>query len=364
MRLILAIVLQMFYPGTAPSAVRLKDLASFEGMRENQLVGYGLVVGLNGTGDRRQTVFSTQSLANMLQRMGVSVDATAITVKNTASVLVTGILPPFAQPGTHLDVTAAAIGDASNLQGGLLILTSLRGPNGQVYAVAQGSVVTGGFVAGKAGNSQTVNHPTTGRVPNGAIVERAAPSVAPAAPLHLQIHQADFTTASRIVKAISLRFGSPGVASALNSALISVNMPPEFAGRSVEFISELESLTVEVDRVTKVVVNERTGTIVMGKDVQIAPVAILQGGLSVEITTSLDVSQPAPFAPNGKTEVIPQVAVDAKDAKPRSIVLRKGATVEELMKSLAAIGSTARDVIAILQSLKAAGALEAELEVI
>jgi flagellar P-ring protein FlgI len=362
MRILLACAL--LAPGWLHAAVRLKDLASFEGMRENQLIGYGLVVGLNGTGDRRQTVFSTQSLANLLQRMGVSIDANAITVKNTASVLVTATLPAFAQPGTHLDVTAAAIGDASNLQGGLLILTSLRGPNGQVYAMAQGSVVTGGFVAGKAGNNVMVNHPTTGRVLNGAIVERAAPSVAPTGPLHLQIHQADFTTASRVAKAISARFNTPGVAVAVNSALVNVTVPKEYAERAVDFIGELELLTVEVDRVTKVVVNERTGTIVMGKDVRIAPVAILQGGLSVEITTSLDVSQPAPFSNNGKTEVIPQVAVDAKDAKPKGIVLKKGATVEELMKSLAAIGSTARDVIAVLESLKAAGALEAELEVI
>lgn len=357
-------VLALILPDLVLPAVRLKDLATFEGMRDNQLVGYGLVVGLNGTGDRRQTVFSTQSLANLLQRMGVSIDPTSMTVKNTASVLVTATLPPFAQPGTHLDVTAATIGDASNLQGGLLVLTSLRGPNGQVYAVAQGSVVTGGFVAGKAGNSQTVNHPTTGRVLNGAIVERAAPSVTPAGPLHLQIHEADFTTAARIVQAISARFAYPGVAAAQNAALVNINIPPEFAGRPVEFISALESLTVEVDRVTKVIVNERTGTIVMGKDVRISPVAILQGGLSVEITTTLDVSQAAPFASGGKTEVIPQTSVDARDAKPRGIVLKKGATVEELMKSLAAIGSTARDVIAILQSLKAAGALEAELEVI
>jgi flagellar P-ring protein FlgI len=354
----------LLFVSASPAAVRLKDLASFEGMRDNQLVGYGLVVGLNGTGDRRQTVFSTQSLANLLQRMGVAIDPTAITVKNTASVLVTAILPPFAQPGTHLDVTAAAIGDASNLQGGLLILTSMRGPNGQVYAVAQGSVVTGGFVAGKSGNSLTVNHPTTGRVLNGAIVERAAPSVTPTGPLHLQIHQADFTTASRIAKAISAKFGSPNVAVAVNSALVNINIPPDFAGRSVDFIGELELLTVEVDRVTKVVVNERTGTIVMGKDVRIAPVAILQGGLSVEIATALEVSQPLPLSNGGKTEVVPQVAVDAKDAHPKGIVLKKGATVEELMKSLAAIGSTARDVIAVLQSLKAAGALEAELEVI
>ena len=276
------------------AAVRLKDLASFEGMRDNQLVGYGLVVGLNGTGDRKQAVFSAQSLANMLQRMGVAVDPTSISVKNTASVIVTAILPAFAQPGSRIDVTAAAIGDASNLQGGLLILTSLRGVNGQAYAVAQGAVVTGGFVSGKAGSTQSANHPTVGRVPNGAIVERGSPSVVPGGQLHLQVHQADFTTAARIADAINTHFKSAGVAKAENSALVSILVPAAFANRAIEFMGELEGLTVEVDRVTKVVVNERTGTIVMGKDVRISPVAILQGGLAVEIRTVLEVSQPAP----------------------------------------------------------------------
>ncbi len=348
----------------AAAGVRLKDLASFEGMRENQLVGYGLVVGLNGTGDRKQAVFSAQSLANMLQRMGVSVDPTTISVKNTASVIVTATLPAFAQPGSHIDVTAAAIGDASNLQGGLLVLTSLRGVNGQAYAIAQGPVITGGFVAGKAGNSQTVNHPTVGRLPNGAIVERGSPSVVPGGQLRLQIHQADFTTAARIADVINSHFKSAGVAKAENSALVSITVPAAFASRSIEFMGELESLTVDVDRVTKVIVNERTGTIVMGKDVRISPVAILQGGLAVEIKTVLDVSQPAPFSKAGTTAVLPEVAVDAKEEKPKGVVLKNGATVEDLVKSLTAIGSSARDIIAILQGLKAAGALEAELEVI
>jgi flagellar P-ring protein precursor FlgI len=348
----------------AQAAVRLKELASFEGMRENQLIGYGLVVGLAGTGDRRQTLFSAQSLASMLQRMGVTVDPTAINVKNTASVIVTATLPAFAQPGTRIDVTAAAIGDAANLQGGLLILTSMRGPNGQVYAVAQGAVVTGGFAVAKAGNSQAVNHPTVGRVPNGAIVERPAPSVAPGNLLKLQVHQADFTTAARIADAVNAHFGVPSAAHAENSALVSITVPVQFANRATEFMAELERLTVEVDRPAKVVVNERTGTIVMGKEVRIAPVAILQGGLSVEIKTTLEVSQPSPLSRTGTTEVIPQTTIETKDEKPRNVVLKQGATVEELVKALTAIGSTARDVIAVLQSLRAAGALEAELEVI
>jgi flagellar P-ring protein precursor FlgI len=345
------------------SAVRLKDIASFEGMRENQLVGYGLVVGLNGTGDRKQSVFSAQSLANMLQRMGVAVDPNTITVKNTAAVIVTATLPAFAQPGAHIDVTAAAIGDASNLQGGLLVLTSLRGPNGQVYATAQGAVVTGGFVAGKAGNTQTVNHPTVGRLPNGAIVERAPPSIAPSGQLRLQLHEADFSTAGRIAEVINTHFNSTNIAKADNSALVSITAPKEFSGRTVEFMGELEALKVEIDRVTKVIVNERTGTIVMGKDVRIAPVAILQGTLAVEIRTEKEISQPAPLS-NGTTAVVSQTAVGVKEEKARNLVLKNGATVEELVQALMAIGSTARDVIAVLQSLRAAGALEAELEVI
>jgi flagellar P-ring protein precursor FlgI len=347
----------------ASGAVRLKDIASFEGMRDNQLVGYGLVVGLNGTGDRKQSVFSAQSLTNLLQRMGVAIDPATITVKNTASVIVTATLPAFAQPGTHIDVTAATIGDASNLQGGLLVMTTLRAPNGQAYAVAQGGVVTAGFSTSRAGNSQTVNHPTVGRVPNGAIVERAPPTVVPSGLLHLQVHEADFTTAGRIAEAINKHFQAADVAVADNSALVSVTMPKAYKGGFVMFMGELEVLQVEVDRATKVIVNERTGTIIMGKEVRIAPVAILQGNLAVEIRSEKAVSQPSPLS-NGKTTVVGQTAVSGKEEKARNVVLKNGATVEELVQALTAIGSTARDVIAILQSLRAAGALEAELEVI
>jgi len=343
--------------------VRLKDIASFEGMRDNQLVGYGLVVGLNGTGDRKQSVFSAQSLTNLLQRMGVSIDPTTITVKNTASVIVTATLPAFSQPGTRIDVTAATIGDASNLQGGLLVMTSLRAPNGQVYAVAQGGVVTAGFSTGRGGNSQTVNHPTVGRVPNGAIVERTPPTVPPSGLLKLQMHEPDFTTAGRVAEAVNRHFAATDVARADNSALVTITMPKDYKGGTVMFMGELESLKVEVDRITKVIVNERTGTIIMGKEVRIAPVAILQGNLAVEIKTEKEVSQPMPLS-NGKTTVVFQTAVGAKEEKARNVVLKNGATVEELVQALTAIGSTARDVIAILQSLRAAGALEAELEVI
>jgi flagellar P-ring protein precursor FlgI len=303
---------------------RLKELVTIEGARENQLLGYGLVVGLAGTGDRRQTVFSAQSLTNLLERMGVSVPPSAIRVNNVAAVMVTANLPPYAQPGMRLDVTVAAVGDATNLQGGLLLLTSLRGADGQVYAVAQGPVVTGGFVAGGMGTQQTVNHPTTGRVPNGAIVERPAPTPAPSGKLRLQLRYADFTTAARIAEAINKKFGGDApVARAENSAVVAVQAPAPYANRLAEFLAEMENLTVEADRPAKVVINERTGTIVMGKEVRISPVAIMHGSLTVEIQTAFAVSQPAPLS-SGTTQVVPQVGVGVKEDKARNVVLKQG----------------------------------------
>jgi flagellar P-ring protein precursor FlgI len=356
----------LLIPGQATQKTRLKDLVSLEGIRDNQLIGYGLVVGLKGTGDRQQTVFSVQSLTNMLQQMGVSAPGSSIRVQNTAAVMVTATLPPFAQPGSKIDVTVAAIGDANNLQGGILIMTSLRGVDGQVYSMAQGPVITGGFVAGRSGNNQTVNHPTVGRIPAGASVERPAPSITPAATVRLQLKQTDFTTAARIAEAVNAAFapGGTAVAHADNSGLVSVSIPEKFAAHATEFIAELEKLLVEADRPARVVVNERTGTVVMGKDVRVAPVAIMHGNLVVEIETTFAVSQPAPLSPGGKTEVVPQVAVSAKEEKARNVVLKEGATVEELVRALGSIGSTPRDIIAILQSLRSAGALEAELEVL
>jgi flagellar P-ring protein precursor FlgI len=344
---------------------RLKDLVSVEGVRENQLVGYGIVVGLNGTGDKRQTVFSSQSLTNLLSRMGVQVDPTAILVRNTAAALVTADLPAFAQPGTRLDVSVAAIGDCTNLQGGILVLTTLKGADGQVYAAAQGSVVTGGFVAGKGGGSQTLNHPTAGRVPGGGIVEKVAPSIAPQGHIKLQLRRADFTTSGRIAAAINDKFGAPDVrpAHAENSALVTVDLPAAYNAKSVEFLGALENIVVEADRPARIVIDERTGTIVMGKEVRIAPVAILHGNLTVEIQTTLTTSQPAPLS-SGQTTVTPEVNVNAKEERAKNVLLKQGASVEELVRALTAIGSTPRDVIAILQSLKAAGALDAEVEVI
>ena len=350
---------------SAPAATRLKELASLEGVRDNQLMGYGLVVGLNGTGDKRQTVFSAQALTNILRRMGVTVNPTAILVRNMAAVMVTATLPPFAQPGTRIDITAAAIGDSTNLQGGLLLLTSLQGPDGEVYAAAQGALLTGGFVAGGGGNAQTLNHPTVGRIPGGAIIERSPPTVAPTDKLRLQLRQADFSTAARIAEVLNQRFPNAQVptAHAESSGAVLVTVPQAFASRQVEFVAEIEMLTVEADRVQKVVINERTGTIVLGKDVRISPVAILHGALSVEVRTTFEVSQPNPLA-QGQTTTVPTVNVDAKEAKAQRVVLEEGASVEDLVRALQTIGSTSRDIIAVLQNMRAAGALSADIEVI
>lgn len=350
----------------ASAASRIKDLVSIEGVRDNQLVGYGLVVGLAGTGDRQQTVFSVQSLTNILQRMGVTVPPAAIIVRNTAAVLVTATLPAFAQPGGKLDVDVAAIGDSSNLQGGLLILTPLRAANGRVFAVAQGSVVTGGFVAGRGGNSQTVNHPTVGRVVDGAIIEQAPPSIAPTDSLNLQLRRPDFVTAARMADTINKKFGMSDqfTAQAVNSGLVSVHVPRSFQGRTVDFVAAVEDVELDADRSAKIAINERTGTIVLGGDVHVAPASILQGNLSVQIQTSYSVSQPAPFKSGGETVVVPEVNVTATQDKAKNVVLKEGATVDDLVHSLMAIGSTPRDIIAILQNLKAAGAIDAEIQIL
>jgi flagellar P-ring protein precursor FlgI len=348
-------------PVFGATQARLKELISIEGVRENQLIGYGVVAGLAGTGDRVQTVFSAQSLTNMLARMGLTVNPAAIQVKNIAAVMITAKLPAFAQPGAHIDVTVSAIGDAPSLQGGVLLMTELKGPDGQVYAVAQGPMVIGGFVAGGQGNSKSVNHPTVGRMPNGAIVERAAPAVTFGKQVHLQLQDADFATASRIASAINERF--EGSAHADNSGTITVNLPEKWQAQPTEFIAEVEALTIEPDIKGRIVVNERTGTIIMGKRVHIAPVAIIQGSLTVEIQTTQQVSQPNALS-QGRTKTTPQVNLGVSQDSPKDVMLKDGATVEELVQALNSIGSSPRDIISILQNLKTDGALQAELDVI
>ncbi len=346
----------------AAAATRLKELATIEGVRDNLLVGYGLVVGLKGTGDRQQTVFSTQTLANLLEKMGVSVPPTALRVNNVASAMVTATLPPYALPGSRLDVTVSSIGDAASIQGGTLLLTSLKAATGDVFAAAQGPVSIGGFAAGGPGGSVQVNHPTVGRIPGGALVERPAPTEPPGTALRLQLRRPDFLTAARVAEALNKTFQGP-VARAENSAAIWVELPPDYRNRRVEFIAALEPVEVASERLARVVLNERTGTVVIGKDVRISPVAVLHGNLTVQIVTTFEVSQPAPLSP-GQTVVTPQTSVGVKEEKARHLLLKEGVSVEELIKSLIGIGSTPRDVIAILQSIAAAGALDAQVEVI
>lgn len=341
---------------------RIRDLVSLEGARDNQLMGYGIVAGLARTGDSQTTLFSTQSLANLLKRMGVTVDPTQMQVHDMASVMVSATLPAYAQPGNKIDVTVSAIGDAKSLQGGVLLLTPLKAADGNVYAVAQGPVVTGAFIAGRLGSNESVNHPTVGRTPEGAIVERAPPSVAPGNHFKLQLHDADFATAAKIVEQLNTHFATM-VARADTPGVISVDVPALYPAGPVAFVAELEGLAIDAEHREKIVVNERTGTIVAGKDVMISPVSIMHGSLTVEVRTSYQVSQPAPMS-QGKTEVVPQVDVKAKEDKAKNLVLDKGATIEQLVRALIAIGSTPRDIIAVLENLRAAGALDAEIEVI
>jgi flagellar P-ring protein precursor FlgI len=347
----------------ASLTVRVKDIAEIEGVRSNQLIGYGLIVGLNRTGDRvQQNLYARQTLQNLLERMGITTPLSALLPENLATVLVTATLPPFARQGTRIDVTVSSIGDARSLQGGTLIITPLKAVDGQVYAMAQGPVSIGGISAGKPGNSVEVNHPTAGRVPNGATVERTvATSLAERQALTLVLRQDDFTTAARLGRVINQRFGVD-TARALDGRNIEVRIPGPWNGDYVGFIAELETLRLKTDAVAKVIINERTGTIVMGRDVRLSSVAISQGGLTVKIGTELNVSQPPPLSRNGETVVTPQTTVEVKDRKPESVILPDGATVEEVVRGLRSVGASARDIISILQAIKAAGALAADLE--
>jgi flagellar P-ring protein precursor FlgI len=349
---------------TAPlPAARLKDLTTIEGVRDNLLVGYGLVVGLKGTGDRQQTLFSIQTLANVVERMGVTVPPLGFRVNNIASVMITATLPPYAEPGTRLDVVVSSIGDASSLQGGTLLLAPLRASDGIVYAAAQGPLSIGGFAAGSAGASVQVNHPTVGRIAGGALVERVAPTQPPSTTsLRLQLRRPDFSTAARIVEVLNKKFEHT-LAHAENAGAVRVALPDDFRARPVEFIAALEPLEIPSDRPARVVLNERTGTVVIGRDVRIAPVAVLHGNLTVQIVTAFEVSQPPALSP-GQTVVTPETSVGVREEKARHLLLKEGVSVEELIKALVGIGSTPRDVIAIMQSIAASGALDAVLEVI
>lgn len=343
--------------------VRVKDLADIEGVRSNQLIGYGLVIGLNRTGDRvQQNLYARQTLQNLLERMGITTTAAGLKPENIATVLVTATLPPFIRQGSKIDVTVSSVGDARSLQGGTLIITPLKGIDGQVYAIAQGSVSIGGISAGNGGNSVEINHPTVGRVPNGATVERVVPTgLAVNNQLILVLRNDDFSTAAKLNQEINKKFGK-GTAKALDGRNVEVVLPEQYAENRVGFIAELENLRLTPEKVAKIIINERTGTIIMGREVRLAAVAISQGGVTIRIGTQYEVSQPNPLSKTGETKVVPQTTVEVKEKPPESVILPDGATVDEVVRGLRTLGVSARDIISILQAIKSAGAMNADLE--
>ena len=341
--------------------VRVKDLATVEGVRSNPLVGYGIVVGLEGTGDGTQAAFTIQSLANLLRRMGVAVPPSAIRVRNAAAVMVTAELPPFARPGQVVDVQASSMGDAKSLQGGTLLMTPLQGPDGSVYAVAQGSIsIGGGFLGGAGGNSVQKNHQTAGRIPGGATIERGLTVKLEGSALRLILKTPDFTTALRIAEGLNAALGS-SIARAEDAGGIAIKVPSELADDPVAFIARLEEVLVRPDAAARVVINERTGTVVMGGQVRISQVALAHGSLTVEVKTWLEASQPAPLSKKGETVVLPHQEVTVNEGPNRILTLQEGVTVAEIVDALNALGVSARDMIAIFQAMKAAGALHADL---
>lgn len=353
-------------PTAALHVARIKDLTTIEGIRDNELIGYGLVVGLAGTGDKQQTIFSIQTLANMLQRMGVNIKSqlTNVQVRNIAAVFVTATIPPFSRPGMKMDVTVSSIGDAKSLAGGTLVMTPLSAADGQVYAVAQGPLIIGGYSAGTVANSKVVNHPTVGRIPAGALVERdASLDLSKMQTLSLLLRDADFDAAREIALTINKELGTTA-ARVVDSRRIELPDVKADAPDVQTLIARIDDLTIHTKPVAKVVVNERTGTVVMGGNVTISACSILHGNLAIQVSTEFQVSQPAPFSKTGQTEVVPQTTVEAREAPLQVIQLKEGATVEELIRGLQTLGASARDVVAILQSIKAAGALNAALEVI
>ncbi|BDI28302.1 flagellar P-ring protein [Capsulimonas corticalis] len=345
---------------------RLKDIGVVQGVRSNQLVGYGLVIGLDGTGDGTGTTFTPQSVASMLAKFGVNSPAAAMKLKNVAAVMVTAALPAFVKNGSQIDVTVSSLGDAKSLQGGTLLQTPLQAADGKVYAVAQGSVSVGGFLGGGgAGGSVTKNHVTAGRIPAGAMVEQEVPTTFSGTESHsvsVTLNQPDFTTAVRAAKAIqrNLPLGATG-ARAMDAATIQVDFSP--GADTVNMIAELEDTPVDTDEVAKIVVNERTGTVVMGGNATITPCAIAHGNLTISVTNDPIISQPAPFS-NGKTVVQPRKIVQTKEGDARLMKVMGGTTLDKVVKSLNALGVTPRDLISILQAMKEAGALHAEIEVL
>ncbi|OEU76365.1 MAG: flagellar biosynthesis protein FlgA [Desulfuromonadales bacterium C00003107] len=365
-RLIIALpallILQMLLP-LSISAARIKDIAKIEGVRSNQLVGYGLVIGLNGTGDSNSTQFTVQSLVNMMERLGVTVNQADVKVDNVAAVIVTAKLPPFAKTGTTIDVLVSSIGDADSLVGGSLLMTPLKAPDGNIYAVAQGPLIVGSLAFGGKAAKVQKNHPTVGRLPGGALVEREVPfTLSPDGQLRYQLSDPDFTTVSRIAAVINEHFNRP-LATPVDSASLNVDIPLPYRDRLVEFVAALERLPVQPDSTAKIVVNEKTGTIVMGEGVRIATVAVSHGNLNLVISESAMVSQPLPFS-GGETVVTPETDIAASEDDGELVVLQMGVSIGDVAQALNAIGATPRDLIAIFQAIKASGALHAELVVL
>jgi flagellar P-ring protein precursor FlgI len=352
--------------------VLVRDITSIEGIRENMLVGYGLVVGLRGTGDRQQTIFTVQTLANAMQKMGVLISPSTVVVKNVAAVFITASLPPFSRPGSKLDVTVSSIGDAQSLDGGVLLMSALHGPDGQVYAEAQGPLLLGGYSSGTGANRKEVNASNVGLIPQGAIVERdTAVDLSGFKTVSLLLRNPDFTTATEIADAVNQEF-SKTVASALDSDRVDINVA-DASTRSVStLIARVQNIVLRVHSPAKIIINERTGTIVLGGDVKLSPVSVIHGSLSIQVVTSYDVvgvEQPGLAdrnrrgAPPVQPVVVPQTNLNANDVPVQSMRLDEGANVDELVNGLHAIGTSAHDVVAILQAIRAEGGMQAELEV-
>ncbi len=360
--ILIALLYFFTYGGYAKHLVRIKDVAQIEGVRENQLIGYGVVVGLNGTGDKNSSIFSTKAISNMLKEMGIVLSPQDIKMKNVAAVMVTARIPAFVTPGTKIDCIVASIGDAQDLSNGVLLMTPLMGPDGKVYAVAQGPLSLGGYSAGQGRTKTQKNHPTVGRIPGGAIVEREIPvEFVQSGHIVLTLNQPDFTTAFRIAEVLNKSFGK--IAQAKDASQIIVSIPREFSGREVQFISQVEQMQIEPDAIAKVIINERTGTIVAGKNVRIDTVAVSHGNLSIEVKSQWLVSQPTPLS-TGSTQVVPQGGVKVVEQEGKMVVMNATPTVGDLASALNAMGVSPRDIISIFQAIKAAGALAADLVII
>lgn len=363
---LLAALSVMLAPSVSHSTSRIKDIVQFEHVRDNQLTGYGLVVGLNGSGDSlRNSPFTEQTLAAMLERLGVNIRDANLQTNNVAAVTVSATLPPFSRRGSRIDVSVATLGDARDLMGGTLLVTPLIGLDGKVYAVAQGQVAVNGFIAGGQGSTVTRGVPTSGRIANGAIVEEEIGfDLASLREIHLSLRNPDFTTAQRIADVINERLGIPASA-ATDPSTVRLIRPANFNGDMVALLTDIEQLSVSPDQIARVVIDESSGVIVMGSEVRISQVAIAQGNLTIRVTETPQVSQPQPFSENGETVVVPRTTVEVDDdAERRLAVLNQSVSLQDLVDGLNALGVGPRDMIAILQALKAAGAIQAELEVI